>query len=72
VHVAQFCVINLTRLELIDVFQRGINPKLPNLAADAEYVANLYSKCQYVVVNVQQCSLLHGYSVCTCTTTFSY
>jgi len=22
-----------------------------------------FSKCQYVVVNVQQCSLLHGYAI---------
>ena len=33
-----------------------------DLTADAEYVANLVI-CQYVVVNVQQCSLLHGYAV---------
>ena len=33
-------------------------PKL-DLTADAEYVAN-FSKCRYVVVNVQQCNLLHG------------
>jgi len=30
-----------------------------DLTTDAEYVANL-AKCQYVVVNVQQCSLLHS------------
>jgi len=29
-----------------------------DLATDAEYVA----KCQYVLINVQQCSLLHGYA----------
>jgi len=32
-----------------------------DLTTDAEYVANLVS--QYVVVNVQQCSLLHGYAI---------
>jgi len=43
--------------------QGGFIPsKLPklDLATDAEYVANL-RKCQYVIVNVQQCSLLHAY-----------
>jgi len=33
-----------------------------DLTTDAEYVANLV-KCEYVVVNVQRCSLLRGYAV---------
>jgi len=36
-------------------------PKL-DLTTDAEYVANLVN-VKYVVVNVQQCSLLHGYAI---------
>jgi len=28
--------------------------------------------CQYVVVNVQQCSLLRGYACNSCITTFSH
>jgi len=31
-----------------------------DLETDAEYVANLVNVCQYVVENVEQCSLLHG------------
>jgi len=40
---------------------RAILPKL-DLTTDAEYVANLV-QCQYVFVDVQQCSLLHGYAI---------
>jgi len=45
------------------IFKGFIPPKSPklDLTTDAEYVA--FSKCQYVVVNVQQCSLLHGYAI---------
>jgi len=34
-----------------------------DLTTGVEYVANLVAKCQYVVVNVQQCSLLHGCAI---------
>jgi len=33
-----------------------------DLTTDAEYVANLAKKCQCVIVNVQQCSLLRGHN----------
>jgi len=34
-----------------------------DLTTDAEYVANLVNVSQYLVVNVQQCSLLHEYAI---------
>jgi len=48
--------------------QGGVNGFIPpakmpklDLTANAEYVANLVSSVICVVVNVQECSLLHGY-----------
>ena len=43
-----------------DVYSRDLYPRLSklDLTTDAEYVASLV--CRYVVVNVQQWSVLHG------------
>jgi len=45
-------------------YQGTYTSKLPklDLRTDAKYVANL-AECQYVLVNMQQCRLLHGYSM---------
>jgi len=63
-----FYMVMIHRSEETGMYRRGYRgiylPKLPklNLTTDAEYVelASLLGKCQYVVVNVLECSLLHG------------